>query len=207
MQKKKTMLLALQTSGILIKTERPFSMSNRREFNGQRSEQRETTLNSLQVGQVIKGTVKNITNYGAFIDIGGIDGLLHITDMAWKRVGHPSELLNVGDKIDVKVLAIDKGKERISLGIKQLQDNPWEKTVKSIIPGSVIRGTISNITDYGMFVTIAKGVDGLVHISEVSSDGRVDNLHHMFNVGQDIDVKVLNIDNDKRRISLSLKQA
>ncbi len=201
------MLLALQTAGILIKTERPFFMSNRREFNGHRSEQREATLNSLQVGQVIKGTVKNITNYGAFIDIGGIDGLLHITDMAWKRVGHPSELINVGDKIDVKVLAIDKGKERISLGIKQLQDNPWEKTVKSIIPGSVIRGTISNITDYGMFVTIAKGVDGLVHISEVSSDGRVDNLHHMFNVGQDIDVKVLNIDNDKRRISLSLKQA
>ncbi len=201
------MLYALQPIGILIKTERPFFMSNRREFNGQRSEQRETTLNSLQVGQVIKGTVKNITNYGAFIDIGGIDGLLHITDMAWKRVGHPSELINVGDKIDVKVLAIDKGKERISLGIKQLQDNPWEKTVKNIIPGSTIRGTISNITDYGMFVTIAKGVDGLVHISEVSSDGRVDNLHHMFNVGQDIDVKVLAIDNDKRRISLSLKQA
>lgn len=180
-------------------------MSNRREFNGQRNEQRESTLNSLQVGEVLKGTVKNITNYGAFIDIGGIDGLLHITDMAWKRVGHPSEIINVGDKIDVKVLAIDKSKERISLGIKQLQENPWEKTVKSIIPGSTIRGTISNITDYGMFVTIAKGVDGLVHISEVSSNGRVDNLHHMFNVGQDINVKVLGIDNDKRRISLSLK--
>lgn len=199
------MHLALQPIGILIKTERPFSMSNRREFNGQRSEQRESTLNSLQVGQVLKGTVKNITNYGAFIDIGGIDGLLHITDMAWKRVGHPSEIINVGDKLDVKVLAIDKSKERISLGIKQLQENPWDKTIKTIVPGSVIRGTISNITDYGMFVTIAKGVDGLVHISEVSSEGRVDNLHHMFNVGQDLDVKVLGIDNDKRRISLSLK--
>lgn len=183
-----------------------FFMANRA-VNGPRSEQRQITLNSLQVAQVIKGTVKNITNYGAFIDIGGIDGLLHITDMAWKRVGHPSELIQVGDSVDVKVLAIDKSKERISLGMKQLQENPWEKTTKSVVPGSTIRGIISNITDYGMFVTIAKGVDGLVHISEVSAHNRVDNLHHLFNVGQEIMVKVLSIDNDKRRISLSVKQA
>lgn len=180
-------------------------MSHSREFNGPSSEQRSTTLATLQVGQDIQGTVKNITNYGAFVDIGGIDGLLHITDMAWKRVGHPSDIVAVGDKVTVKVLSVDKGKERVSLGLKQLEDNPWDKLIQDITPGSTIQGTISNITDYGMFVTIAKGVDGLVHITEVPSDGRIDNLHHMFNVGQEVDVKVLSIDKDKRRISLSLK--
>jgi len=180
-------------------------MSHHRESNGPPSEQRSQTLASLQVGQDIQGTVKNITNYGAFIDIGGIDGLLHITDMAWKRVGHPSDIVAVGDVLTVRVLSVDKGKERISLGLKQFEENPWDKIVKDITPGSTIPGTISNITDYGMFVTIAKGVDGLVHISEVAGDGRIDNLHHMFNVGQEIDVKVLNVDKDKRRVSLSLK--
>lgn len=181
-------------------------ISRRKYLHDQRSESRKKVLDLLKEGEIIQGMVKNITNYGAFIDIGGVDGLLHITDMTWGRISHPSELLRIGDTVTVKVLSFDKDHEKISLGMKQLTDNPWEKVSEKVAVGSVITGKISSITDYGLFVEIDKGVEGLVHISEVSWTDRISNLADKFKVGQEISVLVVSMDKENRRMSLSIKQ-
>lgn len=181
-------------------------ISRRKFLNEQRSEIRKKILDLLEVGQVIQGVVKNITNYGAFIDIGGVDGLLHITDMTWGRISHPTEVLRIGDTITVKVLSFDKQNEKISLGLKQLEANPWETVSSSITLGSKIKGIISSITDYGLFVEVAKGVEGLVHISEISWSDRVNDLHKHYKVGQEIEAVVVSLDKENRRMSLSIKQ-
>ncbi len=181
-------------------------ISRRKYLNEQRSEIRKKILDLLEVGQVIQGVVKNITNYGAFIDIGGVDGLLHITDMTWGRISHPSEVIRIGDTITVKVLSFDKQNEKISLGLKQLESNPWETVSAAITIGSKIKGLISSITDYGLFVEVAKGVEGLVHISEISWSDRVNDLHKHYKVGQEIESVVVSLDKDNRRMSLSIKQ-
>lgn len=181
-------------------------ISRRKYLSEQRSEARKQVLDTLKEGQVIQGQVKNITNYGAFIDIGGVDGLLHITDMTWGRIAHPSEMLKIGQTITVKVLSFDKNNEKISLGLKQLSDNPWQKVADTIKVGDKIKGKISSITDYGLFVEIQRGVEGLVHISEVSWTDRINDLNTKFRVGQEIEVVVVSLDVANRRMSLSVKQ-
>ncbi len=181
-------------------------LSRRKYLNEQRSESRKKVLEHLEVGQVIDGIVKNITPYGVFIDIGGVDGLLHITDMTWGRISHPSELIRIGEPITIKVLSFDKVNEKISLGLKQLAGNPWEQLSDAIQAGLRISGTISSIADYGLFVEVAKGVEGLVHISEISWTDRITDLHKHFKVGDVIDVVVVSLDKENRRMSLSIKQ-
>lgn len=181
-------------------------ISRRKYLNEQRSESRKKILEQLTQGQVIQGVVKNITNYGVFIDIGGVDGLLHITDMTWGRISHPSELVKIGETITVKVLSFDKDNEKISLGLKQLAENPWEKVSGELSVGSTVTGTISSITDYGLFVEIEKGVEGLVHISEISWTDRISNLADKYSVGEKIKVLVVSLDKENRRMSLSVKQ-
>jgi len=171
-----------------------------------RDKSRKQILDNIEAGQVIMGTVKNITNYGVFIDVGGVDGLLHITDMTWGRISHPSELLKIGENVTVKVLSIDKDNNKISLGMKQLGDNPWQDIEKQIHVGSIVKGHIASIADYGLFVEIRKGVEGLVHISEISWTDRINNLKDRFKVGEEIEVLVVSLDIDNRRMSLSIKQ-
>lgn len=181
-------------------------ISRRKYLSDMRAGARKSVLTSLEVGQILQGVVKNITNYGAFIDIGGVDGLLHITDMTWGRIAHPSELLSIGDTITVKVLSFDKDTEKISLGMKQLNDNPWADIEQKLIVGQRIKGKISSITDYGLFVEVAPNIEGLVHISEISWISRIDNLHSLYKVGQDIEVLLVSLDRENRRMSLSIKQ-
>ncbi len=167
---------------------------SRRKYLGDiRSEARKKIIGTLEEGQVIQGIVKNITNYGVFIDIGGLDGLLHITDMTWGRIAHPSELVKISDTITVKVLSFDKENEKISLGLKQLQENPWE-VVADLEIGKRIKGKISSITDYGLFVEVAKDIEGLVHISEISWTDRITDLHKRFKVGDEIEVLIVSMD-------------
>jgi small subunit ribosomal protein S1 len=196
------------TANILkINQKRGNVIVSRRKFLGeQRAESRKEILGNLAEGSIIQGVVKNITNYGVFIDIGGVDGLLHITDMTWGRISHPSELVRLGDTIAVKVLSFDKNNEKISLGLKQLTENPWAQINDSIKVGSKIKGKISSITDYGLFVEVAPNVEGLVHISEVSWTDRITNLADKFRVGDVIDVLVVSMDKENRRMSLSVKQ-
>jgi small subunit ribosomal protein S1 len=170
------------------------------------SAEREELLESLQEGNVVKGIVKNLTDYGAFVDLGGIDGLLHITDMAWKRVKHPSEVVNVGDEIEVKILKFDRERQRVSLGIKQLGDDPWHDLARRYPPQSRIFGKITNIADYGCFVEIEEGVEGLVHVSEMDWTNKNVNPAKVVQVGQEVEVMVLEIDEERRRISLGIKQ-
>ncbi|HLT90798.1 MAG TPA: 30S ribosomal protein S1 [Woeseiaceae bacterium] len=170
------------------------------------SAEREELLQSLQEGNVVRGIVKNLTDYGAFVDLGGIDGLLHITDMAWKRVKHPSEVVNVGDEIDVKILKFDRERQRVSLGIKQLGDDPWLDLSRRYPPGSRIFGKVTNIADYGCFVEIEEGVEGLVHVSEMDWTNKNVNPAKVVTVGQEVEVMVLEIDEERRRISLGIKQ-
>jgi small subunit ribosomal protein S1 len=170
------------------------------------SAEREELLESLQEGNVVKGIVKNLTDYGAFVDLGGIDGLLHITDMAWKRVKHPSEVVNVGDEIEVKILKFDRERQRVSLGIKQLGDDPWHDLARRYPPSSRIFGKITNIADYGCFVEIEEGVEGLVHVSEMDWTNKNVNPAKVVQVGQEVEVMVLEIDEERRRISLGIKQ-
>lgn len=170
------------------------------------SAEREELLESLQEGNIVKGIVKNLTDYGAFVDLGGIDGLLHITDMAWKRVKHPSEVVNVGDEIDVKILKFDRERQRVSLGIKQLGDDPWHDLARRYPPHSRIFGKITNIADYGCFVEIEEGVEGLVHVSEMDWTNKNVNPAKVVQVGQEVEVMVLEIDEERRRISLGIKQ-
>lgn len=181
-------------------------ISRRKYMSDQRADSRKKVLSDLQVGQIIQGIVKNITNYGAFIDIGGVDGLLHITDMTWGRIAHPSELLAIGDQITVKVLSFDKDTEKISLGLKQLTPNPWEEVEKNLVVGQKIKGTISSITDYGLFVQVAPNIEGLVHISEISWTDRIENLNTRYKVGDEIEVLLVALDRESRRMSLSVKQ-
>ncbi|TET06836.1 30S ribosomal protein S1 [Candidatus Dependentiae bacterium] len=181
-------------------------ISCRKYLAEQRAETRKKALETLVEGQVIQGIVKNITNYGVFIDIGGVDGLLHITDMTWGRISHPGEMVRIGNTIAVKVLSFDKDNEKISLGFKQLHDNPWEKIAEKLKPGERVKGIISSITDYGLFVEIEKGVEGLVHISEISWIDRINDLKSKFKPGQEVEVYVSSLDKENRRMSLSIKQ-
>jgi small subunit ribosomal protein S1 len=181
-------------------------ISRRKYLHDQRSEDRKKILETLAEGQVIQGVVKNITNYGVFIDIGGVDGLLHITDMTWGRVAHPSEMVRIGETIGVKVLSFDKNNEKISLGLKQLQTNPWDQINPDIAVGNKIKGKISSITDYGLFIEVAPEVEGLVHISEISWTDRITDLHRLYKVGEEIEVLVVSLDKENRRMSLSVKQ-
>lgn len=170
------------------------------------SAEREALLENLQEGQVIKGVVKNLTDYGAFLDLGGIDGLLHITDMAWKRVRHPSEVVNVGDEIEVKVLKFDRERSRVSLGLKQLGDDPWVDLARRYPTGTRLFGKITNIADYGCFVEVEEGVEGLVHVSEMDWTNKNVNPGKVVTLGDEVEVMVLDIDEERRRISLGMKQ-
>lgn len=170
------------------------------------SAEREQLLESLQEGNVVKGIVKNLTDYGAFVDLGGIDGLLHITDMAWKRVKHPSEVVNVGDEIDVKILKFDRERTRVSLGIKQLGADPWQALARRYPPSTRLFGKVTNIADYGCFVEIEEGVEGLVHVSEMDWTNKNVNPAKVVQVGDEVEVMVLDIDEERRRISLGIKQ-
>ena len=170
------------------------------------SAEREALLESIEEGKTIKGVVKNLTDYGAFLDLGGIDGLLHITDMAWKRVRHPSEIVEVGDEIDVVVLKYDKEKTRVSLGLKQLGQDPWAEIARRYPEGSRLFGKVSNITDYGCFVEIEDGVEGLVHVSEMDWTNKNVSPGNVVTLGDDVEVTILDIDPERRRISLGMKQ-
>jgi ribosomal protein S1 len=181
-------------------------VSRRHFLEDQRSEDKKKALEVLSDGQVIRGVVKNITNYGVFVDIGGIDGLLHITDMSWRRISHPSELVRIGDTITVKVISFDKKHEKISLGMKQLEENPWEKVEERYKVGAKLRGRVSSITDYGLFIEVEKGIEGLVHISEISWTERINNLSKYYTIGQEVDVAVVALDKENRRMSLSIKR-
>jgi len=170
------------------------------------SAEREALLESLQEGITIKGIVKNLTDYGVFVDLGGIDGLLHITDMAWKRVKHPSEIVEVGQEIDVKVLKFDRERNRVSLGMKQLGQDPWADLARRYPASSRLFGKITNIADYGCFVEIEEGVEGLVHVSEMDWTNKNINPAKVVHIGQEVEVTVLDIDEERRRISLGIKQ-
>ena len=170
------------------------------------SVEREQLLESLQEGNSVKGVVKNLTDYGAFVDLGGIDGLLHITDMAWKRVKHPSEIVTVGDEIDVKILKFDRERQRVSLGIKQLGDDPWHDLARRYPPQTRLFGKITNIADYGCFVEIEEGVEGLVHVSEMDWTNKNVNPAKIVQIGEEVEVMVIEIDEERRRISLGIKQ-
>ncbi|MBK8454711.1 MAG: 30S ribosomal protein S1 [Thiofilum sp.] len=170
------------------------------------SAERDALLENLQEGQSVRGVVKNLTDYGAFLDLGGIDGLLHITDMAWKRVKHPSEVVNIGDEIEVKVLKFDRDKNRVSLGLKQLGEDPWQDLVRRYPAGTRLFGKVSNLTDYGCFVEIEDGVEGLVHVSEMDWTNKNVNPAKVVTLGDEVEVMILDIDADRRRISLGMKQ-
>jgi small subunit ribosomal protein S1 len=172
------------------------------EFSAERS----ALLENLQEGSVVHGAVKNLTDYGAFVDLGGIDGLLHITDMAWKRVKHPSEVVKVGDEIDVRILKFDRERSRVSLGLKQLGADPWENIARRYPPHTRVFGKVTNIADYGAFVEIEDGVEGLVHVSEMDWTNKNVNPAKVVHTGQEVEVMVLDVDEDRRRISLGLKQ-
>ena len=170
------------------------------------SAERDALLETLAEGKVVKGIVKNLTDYGAFIDLGGIDGLLHITDMAWKRVKHPSEIIQMGDEIDVKILKFDKEKSRVSLGLKQLGEDPWQDLVRRYPVQTRLFGKVSNLTDYGCFVEIEDGVEGLVHVSEMDWTNKNVNPSKVVTLGDEVEVMILDIDAERRRISLGMKQ-
>ncbi|WP_027350852.1 30S ribosomal protein S1 [Halotalea alkalilenta] len=181
-------------------------VSRRAVLEAENSAEREALLATLQEGQQIKGIVKNLTDYGAFVDLGGVDGLLHITDMAWKRIKHPSEIVAVGDEINVKVLKFDRERNRVSLGLKQLGEDPWVNIKARYPENTKVRARVTNLTDYGCFAELEEGVEGLVHVSEMDWTNK--NIHpsKVVQVGDEVDVMVLDIDEDRRRISLGIKQ-
>ncbi|MBU6267545.1 MAG: 30S ribosomal protein S1 [Sphingomonadales bacterium] len=182
-------------------------VSRRAVLEETRAEQRSGLIQNLTEGQIIVGTVKNITDYGAFVDLGGIDGLLHVTDMSYKRVNHPSEVIAIGDEVKVQIVRINQDTQRISLGMKQLESDPWDGVAAKYPVGAKLRGTVTNITEYGAFVELEAGIEGLVHVSEMSWTKK--NVHpgKIVSTSQEVDVLVLEVDSDKRRISLGLKQA
>jgi small subunit ribosomal protein S1 len=181
-------------------------LSRRVLLEKERETHRKETLKNLEEGAVLQGVVKNITDYGAFIDLGGIDGLLHVTDMSWGRVNHPSEVFDIGDEVTVKVLSFDPERERVSLGYKQLQPDPWTVAGEKYAIGSRVMGKVVSITDYGAFVELEPGIEGLVHISEMSWTKRVNHPSEKVSIGQEVEVMVLNLDTNRRRISLGIKQ-
>src|SRR6266704_5012127 len=181
-------------------------LSRRVLLEEERQRAKEKTLASLAEGQIIEGIVKNLTEYGAFIDLGGIDGLLHITDMSWGRVNHPSELFQVGDHVRVKVLKFNADTERVSLGLKQISEDPWSRAAEKYVPGTVVRGKVVSLKDYGAFIELEEGIEGLVHISEMSWTRRVKHPSKMVAVGDTVEAVVLDIDAKNNRISLGMKQ-
>jgi small subunit ribosomal protein S1 len=181
-------------------------VSRRAVVESEFSAEREALLERLEEGAIVTGVVKNLTDYGAFLDLGGIDGLLHITDMAWKRVHHPSEVVNVGDELEVRVLRFDRDRNRVSLGLKQLGDDPWNDLARRYPVSTRLFGTVSNITDYGCFVEIEDGVEGLVHVSEMDWTNKNVNPAKVVHTGDEVEVMVLDIDEERRRISLGMKQ-
>jgi small subunit ribosomal protein S1 len=181
-------------------------LSRRVILEKERESMRKNTLERLAEGEVLEGIVKNITDYGAFIDLGGIDGLLHVTDMSWGRVNHPSEILHIGDEIKVKVLSYDPNRERVSLGLKQLESDPWQSAGEKYPIGAKVKGKVVSITDYGCFVELQKGIEGLVHISEMSWTKRISHPSEKVTIGEEVEVMVLNLDTERKRISLGMKQ-
>ncbi|HEY0309891.1 MAG TPA: 30S ribosomal protein S1 [Luteimonas sp.] len=181
-------------------------VSRRAVVESEHSEEREQLLEKLVEGAVLKGVVKNLTDYGAFVDLGGIDGLLHITDMAWKRVRHPSEVVEVGQELDVRVLKYDRERNRVSLGLKQLGEDPWDNIARRYPANTRVFGKVSNVTDYGAFVEIEPGVEGLVHVSEMDWTNKNVNPSKVVQVGDELEVMVLDVDEERRRISLGIKQ-
>jgi small subunit ribosomal protein S1 len=181
-------------------------ISRRRLIEQERAEAKQRLMETLSEGQLVTGVVKNIADFGAFVDLGGIDGLLHITDMSWGRVNHPSELVRIDDKIEVKVLSIDREKEKIALGLKQKDASPWEEIEAKYPVGSRVRGTVVNIMSYGAFVRLEDGIEGLVHISEMSWTRRINHPSELVNAGDEVDVVILEIDKNKQEISLGMKQ-
>jgi small subunit ribosomal protein S1 len=181
-------------------------LSRRVLLEAERAEMKEETLNKLQEGQIVEGVVKNLTDYGAFIDLGGIDGLLHITDMSWGRVNHPSELFQVGDKVQVKVLKFNTDSERVSLGLKQITPDPWINAEEKYIPGTVVQGKVVSIKDYGAFIELEEGIEGLVHVSEMSWTRQIKNPKQILKIGDEVKAVVLDIDVSQNRISLGMKQ-
>lgn len=181
-------------------------VSRRAVVESESSAERDALLESLNEGAVVKGLVKNLTDYGAFIDLGGVDGLLHITDMAWKRVKHPSEIVNIGDEIEVKVLKFDRERQRVSLGLKQLGEDPWSDLTRRYPEGARLFGKVTNLADYGCFVEIEEGVEGLVHVSEMDWTNKNVHPSKLVHLGQEVEVMVLDIDQERRRISLGMKQ-
>jgi small subunit ribosomal protein S1 len=181
-------------------------VSRRAVVEQESSSERSELLEKLQEGAVVKGAVKNLTDYGAFVDLGGIDGLLHITDMAWKRVKHPSEVVQVGQEIEVRILKFDRERQRVSLGIKQLGNDPWQSIARRYPTGTRLFGKVTNIADYGCFVEIEEGVEGLVHVSEMDWTNKNVSPAKVVHIGQEVEVMVLDVDEERRRISLGLKQ-
>jgi len=181
-------------------------VSRRKLIEEERSKQKQEFLSKVETGQIVKGTVKNIADFGAFIDLGGIDGLLHITDMSWGRISHPSEMLAIGDETEVKILGIDKEKEKIALGLKQKTENPWQSVEEKYPIGSKIKGQVVNIMTYGAFVKLETGIEGLVHISEMSWTRRINHPSEIAAIGDSVEAIVLNINKEKEEISLSIKQ-
>src|SRR4051812_11876646 len=181
-------------------------LSRRVLLEKERAELKDQTLEKLKEGQIIEGIVKNLTEYGAFIDLGGIDGLLHITDMSWGRVNHPSELFQVGDHVRVKVLKFNADTERVSLGLKQISEDPWSKAAEKYVPGTVVKGKVVSLKDYGAFIELEQGIEGLVHVSEMSWTRRVKHPSKMVAVGDVVEAVVLDIDPSQNRISLGMKQ-
>ncbi|MFK7161489.1 30S ribosomal protein S1 [Marinospirillum sp. MEB164] len=181
-------------------------VSRRAVLEAENSAERDQLLANLAEGQEVKGIVKNLTDYGAFVDLGGVDGLLHITDMAWKRIKHPSEIVAVGDEINVKVLKFDRERNRVSLGLKQLGEDPWIQIKARYPENSIIKARITNLTDYGCFAELEEGVEGLVHVSEMDWTNKNVNPKAVVNLGDEVDVMILDIDEERRRISLGIKQ-
>ena len=181
-------------------------LSRKAAIQGTAVENKNDLISKINEGDILEGVVKNLTDYGAFVDLGGIDGLLHITDISWKKVKHPSESLSLAQNIKVKVIALDREKFRVSLGLKQLEDDPWNKIIKKYEIGMKVLCQISNITDYGLFAQIEEEIEGLVHISEIDWTNNNPNPYKVANVGEQIEVMILDIDNDKRRVSLGMKQ-
>src|SRR5262252_9162047 len=181
-------------------------LSRRVLLEKERDEMKAKTLETLQEGMTVKGTIKNITEYGAFVDLGGIDGLLHITDMSWGRVNHPSEVFQVGDEVTVKVLKYNPETERVSLGLKQTQEDPWNHAEEAYPPGKKVRGKVMSITDYGAFVELEPGVEGLIHVSEMSWTKKIKHPSKLLEIGQEVECQVLEVDARAKRISLGLKQ-
>src|SRR6056300_173057 len=181
-------------------------VSRRAVVESEYSEEREELLSSMEEGKTLKGVVKNLTDYGAFVDLGGVDGLLHITDMAWKRVKHPSEMVEVGQEMDVKVLKFDRERNRVSLGLKQLGDDPWVAVAQRYPEGTKTKARITNITDYGCFAELEDGIEGLVHVSEMDWTNKNVHPSKVVALGDEVEVMVLDIDTERRRVSLGIKQ-